>query len=187
MKSDKQRVGLKLHRHTDKRGKRKWVLKYGKKKQDGTIGWATTDWKVREDSWTPKPLFFAIMNSVRFYTRKVPKTDKSFMTMERKIRVALSESASSCGCRFRENKFNGFTWFLDDKPFIDFAVVDYSKHSDRNYNGTRLLVLSQKLRDGRPDFRRMERKSEAMFRVAIAVIAGSALKFVPGNTLGGKS
>ena len=100
-----------------------------------------------------------------------------------KIRIALSEAAPLCGCEFKKNKFNGQTWFLRGKAYMDFAVLDYEKHRERSYRGKRLVDIAEKLRDRRPDFKRMERKSKAMFRVAIVVFKNGTWKFVPGKTL----
>jgi hypothetical protein len=182
-KKSKQKVALRL-RHKDRHGKEQWVVKYGRLKKDGTVGWSQTPWVVRAHSWQPKPVFFAIVNSIFHYTNKIPKPDKCFESMEPKIRVALSEAAPLCGCGFKKNKFGGLTWILDGRPFMDFAVVNYEKHRDEGYEGSKgLMTLAEKLRPHRRKVRYMERKSSAMFRVAIVVLKNGVWKFVPGKTL----
>ena len=182
-KAIKQTVALKLRRRKDKHGKKHWVVGYGRKKKDGKIGWATTEWKIRTDSWLPKPVFYAVVNSIFFQTKKIAPIDKCFAKMDPKIRVALSNAAPVCGCAFKENDFDGRMWLLDGKPFLDFMVVDYEKHHDQKYKGPKLLALADELRERRPKFMRMERKSRAMFRVVIAVLKKGGWKFVPGKTL----
>ncbi len=179
----KQKVALKLRREKDKKGKKHWVVKYGRQKKDGSIGWAKTHWKIGPISFQPMPLFHEMKNAIYFQTNKIPREDKCFTSMEPKIRVALSNAAPRHGCTFKKNKFNGQTWLLDGKPYLDFAVVDYERHRNKNYRGKGLLVIAERLRDRRPDFKRMERKSKAMFRAAIVVFKNGAWTFVPGKTL----
>jgi hypothetical protein len=176
----KPTVALKVRREKDKHGKKYWVVKYGRQKKDGNVGWAKTHWKIGPTSMQPKPVFYTIVNSIHFYINRILRADKCFGSMGPKIRVALSDAATLCGCKFEKNKFNGQMWILDGKPYLDFVVVDYERH---NYSGKKLLVIAEKLRASRPDFKRMERKSSAMFRVAIVVFNNGVWKFVPGKTL----
>jgi hypothetical protein len=179
----KPKVALKVRRQKDKHGKKYWVVKYGRHKKDGDIGWAKTHWKIGPTSLQPMPVFHAIIHSIYFRTNKIPRPDKCFASMSAKIQVALSDAAPLCGCKFEKNKFNGRTWILRGKPYMDFAVVDFERHRERNYKGKRLLVIAEELRSRRPDFERMERKSHAMFRAAIVVFKNGVWKFVPGKTL----
>jgi hypothetical protein len=182
-KEHKLRVALKLRRKTDEHGKKQWVLKYGRPKKEGTITWAAEPWKIGPTSLQPKPVFYTTIQSIYFRINKIPKIKKCFESMEPKIRVALSEAAPSCGCGFKKNKFGGLTWILDGKPFMDFAVVNYEKHRDEGYKGKGLMTIAEKLRAHRRNFRDMERKSLAMFRVAIVVFENGAWRFIPGKTL----
>jgi hypothetical protein len=176
----KSKVALKVRREKDKKGKKRWIVKYGREKKDGSIGWATKPWVILPTSMQPKPVFYTIVNSIYFYINRIPSADKCFGKMGPNIRVALSDAAPLCGCTFEKNKFNGQTWILDGKPYLDFAVVDYERH---DYSGRKLPVIADKLRERRPDFKRMERKSRAMFRVAIVIFKKGVWKFVPGKTL----
>jgi hypothetical protein len=176
MSDIKQRVWLRVRKTRDKRGDR--LLRYGKARVDGTVSWAKTDWAVRSTSQLPKPLFFAITNSLTFQLRRVPKVDKQYPNLKPKITLALTNAASTCGCGFLDNKFGGRTWTLQDKPFIEFAIIDFSNHK-----GTTLGKLTPQIRERRKRFRRMERKSKALFRVAMVVLRGGFVKIVPAKPL----
>jgi hypothetical protein len=183
----KPSMQLKLRRKKDKHGKKRWMLKHGAFLQDGKLSWDKTEWVVRPDSFLPTRFFYKIVNAISYQVRhKVPKSQKSFSSLHPQIRKALCSAATNCGCKFKQNEYDGYTWSLKGDPFMDFTILDFSELQDGNiYKGKRILDLGEKIRKShsRPQLRRMERKSKAMFRVAIAVMNKGILpKFVPGRT-----
>jgi hypothetical protein len=173
---NKPKVALKLSRQKDKHGKKQWVLPYGRFNKDGELVWAATDWEIQATSLLPRTIFGLLKG---YIFRRIPKQDKSFGTMEGKIRSALCEAASACSCKFKENRYGGFTWLLDGKPLLALAVVDFEKHRAKSWG-----KLAQQLREHRPNhFERMERKSGATLRMAVVVVKGGSFLLVPAATL----
>ena len=175
MAQRKQKIALKLRRVKSKNGRR-WLLKYGRFNKDGEIGWAEPDWKIGPTSQIPRPIFYALRSNIYRNLKKV-EGDKSFETMAPKLRVALCQAAVECGCEFKQNPYNGFTWKLDDKWVFALSVLNFEKHGDAKPS-----VLAEQLREHRKNFRRMERKSKATLRGAIVVLKGGFWKFVPAKT-----
>jgi hypothetical protein len=171
----KPKVALELRRHHGKNGKKQLMLRYGRINKDGELVWAADYWKIGETSWLPRTLFGLLKG---YIFKKLPKLDKSYETMKGPIRSALCEAAPACGCTFKENDYGGYTWHLDGKKILSLTVVNFENHRDASPK-----VLAQQLRKRRPKFEQMERKSGAMFRMAIVVLKGGMWMMVPAGTL----
>jgi hypothetical protein len=85
----KPKVALKVRREKDKKGKKRWIVKYGRHKKDGTVGWANEHWKIGPTSLQPRPLFHEMKNTIYFHTNKIPRPDKCFGSVGPKVRIAL--------------------------------------------------------------------------------------------------
>jgi hypothetical protein len=179
----KPKIKLELRRRESKHGKNRWALRYGRYRKDGTVGWSEKDWEVRPTSMLPKALFHPLQTSILHYVSKIPKDERSFPMMAEKILEALRQEARAWGCEYKDNSYNGLHWLLKHEKLIAFTVIDFEGHHSSSYLGKDgLSRLAQRLRELWSVFGKMERRSGAVFRIAVVVLKGGYWRIVPGKS-----
>jgi hypothetical protein len=166
-KTKNQKLQLSLHHR---------VLKSGRLDKNGVVRWSKANWNVGKHSWMPRGLFY-VVNS--FVLRRVKETpDKSFPAMKHAVIKALCEAAMACSCTRKLKRSDGdVTWFLNGARFFAFQVEEFHQHADAEVSDLRALLRKHSSR-----FRKMERRSQALFRGCFVVLKGDFVKFIPGKT-----
>lgn len=165
-------------------------MKYGRLRLDKTVGWATDDWRIKETSGWPMGMFIPLSTYIVNAVNKVSKSVKSFDTLQEPIRNSLLQVAAMFGCEAKRKSDVTIRFLLDGKRFADFLILDFHNHDkteflqepDRNGKQHRdIRKLTAKLRSRRPAFNSMERKSPAMLRFAVVVLANGLTWLIPGH------
>jgi hypothetical protein len=181
-KADWQRVECELRKRTS--GEKRWVLNYRKsKKSDSSewLEWQEWPFKKRNGSQIPPFLWTPIMVQLKRHIQRIPTQAKSYKTLLPEAIDAFKAAGKALNFKVRENRCEGHVaWWCSGKRLAVFLIADMSNvPANRSWK-----VLAEELRDLSTDaghrFRKMERDSRALLRIAYVVGKGGFCKLVPG-------